>query len=498
MSTTSSQSGAPPQIGPYLCRGLLALGGDAAVWTTETAQGWLAVNIARRPEACDAIERAAEFLREHPHPHLPRLFDTGIHASALSWFATDFVEGRSLDRWVAETQPTWSALLGAALELVDAVGHLHRHGRLHGDLKPGNLVVDAHGHVTLFDVGGRDEARQQITPGFAAPEVLAGSGMTRAAEVWSLGATLHAAFAGEPSLDTRDPVALQGRTGRMVPLPLSAWRVDVPEGVDDLLLDMQGTDPRARPDLAEVARRLAAAIDAPRASAPFAQRRTRIALRLALAEAQSGPTFVNVYGPFGSGRRALLDDLRRAVTHDPCAVVVGTLAEADALLRRGSRKIPVWITADVADAQAIAGAWSARNLPSLVVVWSDLPITSEAAVRTIALEPWSSADVRVVAQAHGRALGRPWELAQTTVGLPRRVLRSLGAPTTPHPLPADAERVLEALAERAGWTPTATLQRALDLGGVALVEALEVLVAEGLAAFGPWSRSAAATDAPNR
>jgi hypothetical protein len=257
---------------------------------------------------------------------------------------------------------------------------------------------------------------------------------------------------------------------------------------------MQRTDPRARPGLADVARRLGAAIDAPRARAPFAQRATRTALRLALAEAQSGPVCVNLYGAFGSGRRALIEDLRAAIHHDPCALEVRALAEANGLISRGSRKIPVWITDDASDAAALAADWRARGVPSLVVVWSSWPVLTDAACRAVAVEPWTSEDVRTVAEAHGRRLPRPWEVAQTCFGLPRRVRRSLGAPTSTHPLPEDAQRVLDALQQRAGWTPTATLQRSLDLGGIALVESLELLVAEGLAAFGPWSRSAAAVE----
>lgn len=497
MSIGPSQSGAPPQIGPYLCRGLLALGGESAVWTSETAQGWLAINIARRPEASDALERSAEFLRQNPHPHLPRLLDAGIYASSLSWFATDFVEGRSLDQWVAGRNPTWPARIGVALELVDVLAHLHRHGRVHGDLKPGNVIVDENDHITLFDLGGGEAGTVQVTPGFAAPELLAGAAPTVKSDVWALGASLHAAFAGEPSLDTHDPVALMGRTGRLVPLPLSAWCCDVPEDLDALLLEMQRTDPRGRPSLDAVGQRLAAMLDREPRRAPFAQRATRVALRLALAEAQAGPLSVNLYGAFGSGRKALIEDLRVAVRHDPCATEVQSVLEANALLSRQSRKIPVWITDDPQQAEQRAEAWRASGTASLVVVWSTWPVTLPGNHRSLAVEPWTSADVATLARALNRRTPRPWETAQSCLGLPRRILKALDLPLEASRLPADAQRVLDELRGRPGWTPTTTLQRALDLGNVALIDALETLVAEGLATFGPWSRSAAAVDTPD-
>ena len=60
------------------------------------------------------------------------------------------------------------------------------------DLKPENVLIDAHGHVKLIDFGFAKKLKQDKdraftncgTPGYAAPEVMTGSGHTYKADLW--------------------------------------------------------------------------------------------------------------------------------------------------------------------------------------------------------------------------------------------------------------------------------------------------------------------------
>ena len=205
------------------------------------------------------------------------------------WLVTELIQGETLDRWARRRAGTPAdfgdahsdvlsrltrapegsdddpfdrrdlelrsvdEVVGVALELVDALRHLHSMGIVHGDITPRNVIVDAWEHVKLLDVGGTSDDAGH-TPGFAAPEVLRRQGATRATDAWGLGAVLYGALAGRPPFASRDPVALAHEATTSSPVPPSAWRTDVPARLDRTIVDLLSRDPHRRPSLEEVAK----------------------------------------------------------------------------------------------------------------------------------------------------------------------------------------------------------------------------------------------------
>ena len=105
-----------------------------------------------------------------------------------------------------------TALLGR--QLVSVLGYLHRHGWVHLDVKPENVVVQE-GRAVLIDLGvatrpGRLE-RGMGTDGYAAPEQDAGGAVSPATDVWGLGATLAECVTGSGARRRTRPAAGAGR-----------------------------------------------------------------------------------------------------------------------------------------------------------------------------------------------------------------------------------------------------------------------------------------------
>jgi serine/threonine protein kinase len=138
-----------------------------------------------------------------------------------------------------------TALLGR--QLVSVLGYLHRHGWVHLDVKPDNVVVQE-GRAVLIDLGlaarpGRIE-RGMGTDGYSAPEQDAGGTVSAATDVWGLAATLVECVTG----------AAPGRAPDLT---------RVPSPLRPLLSDCLRPEPTARPALADVRARLDALLEVP-------------------------------------------------------------------------------------------------------------------------------------------------------------------------------------------------------------------------------------------
>lgn len=183
----------------------------------------------------------------------------------------DRIQGRTLREAVASDRPEFMTLLNQARQLASAVAAVHAAGLVHGDIKPGNVMIDDDGRVVLMDFGtaaphGEARAREG-SPAVMSPERLAGGPPSRADDLHALGAVFAFLSTGRYPypIDTLDALRDAHATRRAPELPGSetprAWRA--------LLRDMLDADPGGRPTIEHVLER----IDRLQ-SAPLRRRRT--------------------------------------------------------------------------------------------------------------------------------------------------------------------------------------------------------------------------------
>lgn len=207
-----------------------------------------------------AVLTEGEIVTTLSHPHLVRGYAAFDEPPAV---VLETLSGATLAALIDDDDlaPADAAQLG--LHLVSALGYLHRHGWLHLDVKPSNVVV-RHGLAILIDLSlasrfgrGRPGAG---TRGYLSPEQARGIGLTPAADVWGLGITLIEALTGELPYGEEATWDAEDR-GRLLPRRMPRARkmpTGLSEEFDRLLRACIAFDPADRPTLAEVRAVLAA------------------------------------------------------------------------------------------------------------------------------------------------------------------------------------------------------------------------------------------------
>jgi hypothetical protein len=216
----------------------------------------------------------------------------------------------------------------ALVGLVRGVCAIHRASKIHRDLKPGNVLVDRAGHVTILDfglaqaqTGDTAERSAQLvagTPAYMAPEQLAEGGACPASDWYAVGVMLYEALTGRlPFSGSTHEVLAAKIAGRAVPDPREV-APRVPDDLAELALALTRAKPDDRPSAAEITKRVdgahPAAPEPPaRARAPqsdvFVGREAELeGLRVAFEATRGGvPSIAYVAGVSGIGKSALVE-----------------------------------------------------------------------------------------------------------------------------------------------------------------------------------------------
>ncbi len=170
------------------------------------------------------------------HPHLLSLYESG-QADGLLYYVMPFVEGESLRQRIdRERQLPVPEATRLAAEVADGLDYAHRHGVIHRDVKPGNILL-SDGHAVLADFGiarAINVAREERltgtgmavgTPLYASPEQAAGEDtLDGRSDIYSLGCVLYEMLTGEVPLTGATPQSIHAKRLSQSPTPLTVLR----------------------------------------------------------------------------------------------------------------------------------------------------------------------------------------------------------------------------------------------------------------------------------
>lgn len=193
------------RMGPWRILARIGAGGMGEVYHAERADGAFRMQVAiklirsRRKNLARLLETERELLARLNHSSIARLIDGGMADDERPYLVMEWVDGRTLGEWIHGSTVSPADCLNVFAQICEAVAFAHRSLVVHGDIKPANVAVTRDGQVKLLDFGVAQlldvdtDARMPsaLTPGFAAPEQLAGEPVSTASDIYSLGAVLR-------------------------------------------------------------------------------------------------------------------------------------------------------------------------------------------------------------------------------------------------------------------------------------------------------------------
>jgi eukaryotic-like serine/threonine-protein kinase len=243
----------------------IAAGGMATVWAAEdtllgrlVAVKVLGLHIAPDADARERFTREARAAaRVSDHPHVVTIYDIGEYDGLPFIVMEHFAGGTVADRLRAGTPITRAQALSWLDDAASALDHAHRHGIVHRDVKPANLLLDEHGRLAVADFGiarmasetsGLTQTGQVLgTAAYISPEQALGREATAASDRYAFAVVAFELLTGERPFPG-DTVAAQARAhvDADPPAASAVGSGDLPSSVDRPLWRGLDKDPERR------------------------------------------------------------------------------------------------------------------------------------------------------------------------------------------------------------------------------------------------------------
>lgn len=274
----------PPgsRLGPYEVVAKLGEGGMGEVYRAKdtrlgrtVAIKVLPADVAASPERRRRFEQEARAVSALNHPHICVLYDVGSAAPSeppgappTDFLVMEHLEGQSLAERLERGPLPVREVLTIGAQVADALAKAHRHGILHRDIKPGNVMLTKAG-AKLLDFGLakarpgmaalEDGRTVSMTRGpmteaglvvgtvpYMAPEVLEGKEADARVDIFALGAMLYEMVAGRRPFGGESQASLIAAILTAEPAPLTEAATVTPPALDRLIRRCIAKDPDDR------------------------------------------------------------------------------------------------------------------------------------------------------------------------------------------------------------------------------------------------------------
>ncbi|MEI7859471.1 MAG: Stk1 family PASTA domain-containing Ser/Thr kinase [Acidimicrobiales bacterium] len=209
----------------------------------------------------ERFRREAQAAANLSHPNIVPVFDWGEDTGTY-FIVMEFIDGRPLSSILKSAGPLSAertADIGA--HVAAALGYAHKHGVIHRDVKPGNVLITDDGQVKVTDFGiaraiNTEESLTQTgavmgTATYFSPEQAEGLGVDGRSDIYSLGVVLFEMVTGRPPFLGESPVAVASKHVRDSPPAPRELNPQIPPTFEAIILKSMAKDPAHRYATAE-------------------------------------------------------------------------------------------------------------------------------------------------------------------------------------------------------------------------------------------------------
>jgi serine/threonine-protein kinase len=255
-------------VGKYRIKSELGRGGMGAVYLAEqpglgreVAIKELIQSAGADPLALRRFLQEAQVMARSSHPNLVQVHDLELIGDA-NYIVLEFVRGKSLREWLLRGPISPPQVVAVMHGVLQALDYAHKHGVVHRDMKPENVLLSDEGMVKVADFGiarltddtgvGDTATRTGTTvgtPQYMSPEQVASSKVDGRSDLYSTGIMFYELVVGHPPFTATEadgPFTLMAKHVQAPPKPPSVHRPGLDMELEDAILKSIAKRPEDR------------------------------------------------------------------------------------------------------------------------------------------------------------------------------------------------------------------------------------------------------------
>src|SRR5947208_9544184 len=202
----------------------------------------------------ERFRREAKNAASLSHPNIVSIYDRG-EAEGTYYIAMEYLDGRSLKELIVARGPAPIHLaVDYARQILAAIRFAHRHGIVHRDIKPHNILIDGEGRLKVTDFGIARSGPSQMTEAgsiigtaqYLSPEQARGAPVDQRSDLYSVGAVLYELLTGNVPFTGSTPLEIAMKHLSQIPEPPSRLRPEIPPDLDRIVVRALAKNPDER------------------------------------------------------------------------------------------------------------------------------------------------------------------------------------------------------------------------------------------------------------